>query len=117
MADRARELRMAGPLERYDDGLAHDARLLARTVWLQIWEETHSYQMLRRSKKCVVNLPMLDLVDTVVGIGNCPSADVDNFHKFGLTRWQTTTGGKLAGASRILAFAMQSSKRGGRLCL
>ena len=36
-----------------------------------IWEENHSYQMLRRSKACVINLPTLDLVDTVVGIGNC----------------------------------------------
>jgi flavin reductase (DIM6/NTAB) family NADH-FMN oxidoreductase RutF len=32
-----------------------------------IWEENHSYQMLRRSKECVINLPTLDLVDTVVG--------------------------------------------------
>ena len=35
-----------------------------------VWEENHSYQMLRRSKECVINLPTLDLVDTVVGIGN-----------------------------------------------
>ena len=32
-----------------------------------IREENHSYQMLRRSKECVINLPTLDLVDTVVG--------------------------------------------------
>ncbi len=41
--------------------------------------------MLRRSKECVINLPTLDLVDTVVGIGNCHGADVDKFQRFGLT--------------------------------
>jgi len=50
-----------------------------------IWEENHSYQMLRRSKECVINLPTLDLVDTVVGIGNCHGTDVNKFHQFGLT--------------------------------
>ena len=44
-----------------------------------IWEENHSYQMLRRSKECVIDLPTLDLVDTVVGIGNCYGADDDKF--------------------------------------
>src|SRR3984893_15353997 len=51
-----------------------------------IWEENHSYQMLRRSKECVINLPTLDLVDTVVGSGNCHGAEVDKFERFGLTR-------------------------------
>ena len=50
-----------------------------------IWEENHSYQMLRRAKACVVNLPTVDLVDTVIGIGNCHGADVDKFQRFGLT--------------------------------
>jgi flavin reductase (DIM6/NTAB) family NADH-FMN oxidoreductase RutF len=55
-----------------------------------IWEENHSYQMLRRSKECVINLPTLDLVDTVVGIGNCHGADVDKFQRFGLTPKRAT---------------------------
>lgn len=50
-----------------------------------IWEGNHSFQMLRRSRQCVINLPTTDLVDTVVGIGNCTGADVDKFEKFGLT--------------------------------
>jgi flavin reductase (DIM6/NTAB) family NADH-FMN oxidoreductase RutF len=50
-----------------------------------IWEENHSFDMLRRSKQCVVNLPTRDLVDTVVGIGNCSGAEVRKFDKFGLT--------------------------------
>ena len=56
-----------------------------------IWEENHSYQMLRRSKECVINLPTLDLVDTVVGIGNCHGTDgVNKFHQFGLTPKRAT---------------------------
>jgi flavin reductase (DIM6/NTAB) family NADH-FMN oxidoreductase RutF len=55
-----------------------------------IWEENHSYQMLRRSKECVINLPTLDLVDTVVGIGNCHGADGDKFQRFGLTPKRAT---------------------------
>jgi len=55
-----------------------------------IWEENHSYQMLRRSKACVINLPTVDLVDTVVGIGNCHGADVDKFQRFGLTPRRAT---------------------------
>jgi flavin reductase (DIM6/NTAB) family NADH-FMN oxidoreductase RutF len=50
-----------------------------------IWEENHSYEMLRRSRQCVINLPTVDLVDTVVGIGNCHGADLDKFEQFGLT--------------------------------
>jgi flavin reductase (DIM6/NTAB) family NADH-FMN oxidoreductase RutF len=55
-----------------------------------IWEENHSYQMLRRSKESVINLPTLDLVDTVVGIGNCHRADDDKFQGFGLTPKRAT---------------------------
>ena len=55
-----------------------------------IWEENHSYQILRRSKEYVINLPTLDLVDTIVGIGNCHGADVDKFQRFGLTPKRAT---------------------------
>jgi flavin reductase (DIM6/NTAB) family NADH-FMN oxidoreductase RutF len=50
-----------------------------------IWDENHSFEMIRRSRQCVINLPTLDLVDTVVGIGNCSGADTDKFAEFGLT--------------------------------
>ncbi|MBB6367740.1 flavin reductase (DIM6/NTAB) family NADH-FMN oxidoreductase RutF [Xanthomonas sacchari] len=45
----------------------------------------HSFALIRRSKQCVINLPTADLVDTVVGIGNCSGADLDKFAHFGLT--------------------------------
>lgn len=66
-----------------------------------IWEENHSYQMLRRSRECVINLPTLDLVDTVVGIGNCHGADVDKFQRFGLTPKARDEGGG-ASEQRVL---------------
>jgi flavin reductase (DIM6/NTAB) family NADH-FMN oxidoreductase RutF len=44
-----------------------------------------SFEMVRRSRQCVINLPTADLVDQVVGIGNCSGAEVDKFAAFGLT--------------------------------
>jgi flavin reductase (DIM6/NTAB) family NADH-FMN oxidoreductase RutF len=50
-----------------------------------IWSENHSFEMVRRSRECVLNVPTVDLARKVVGIGNCSGADVDKFGKFGLT--------------------------------
>lgn len=54
-----------------------------------IWEQNHSFELVRRSRQCVINLPTADLVDTVVAIGNCSGADLaadtDKFASFGLT--------------------------------
>lgn len=44
-----------------------------------IWEGNHSFNMLRKSKECVINLPTTDLIDKVVGIGNCTGAEADKF--------------------------------------
>jgi flavin reductase (DIM6/NTAB) family NADH-FMN oxidoreductase RutF len=45
----------------------------------------HSFEMLRQSRECVINVPTTDLVDEVIGIGNCSGAEVDKFKNFGLT--------------------------------
>jgi flavin reductase (DIM6/NTAB) family NADH-FMN oxidoreductase RutF len=45
----------------------------------------HTFEMVRRSKECVINVPTDDLAKTVVGIGNCSGADTDKFEKFRLT--------------------------------
>lgn len=45
----------------------------------------HSFDMIRRSRQCVINLPTTALTDTVVGIGNTTGAEIDKFAKFGLT--------------------------------
>ncbi len=45
----------------------------------------HSFEMVRRSRECVINLPTTALTDEVIGIGNCSGAEVDKFARFGLT--------------------------------
>lgn len=50
-----------------------------------IWDQNHSFEMIRRSRQCVINVPTVDLADEVVGIGNTSGASVDKFEKFGLT--------------------------------
>lgn len=51
----------------------------------------HSFDLIRRSRQCVINLPTADLLDTVVGIGNCSGAEVDKFERFGWTPPLPTT--------------------------
>ena len=50
-----------------------------------IWDQNHSFDMIRKSRECVINVPALDLATTVVGIGNTSGRDVDKFATFGLT--------------------------------
>jgi flavin reductase (DIM6/NTAB) family NADH-FMN oxidoreductase RutF len=50
-----------------------------------LWDQNDSYEMVRRSKECVINMPTVDLAETVVRIGNCHGRDVDKFEEFGLT--------------------------------
>ena len=45
----------------------------------------HSFELIRRSKECVINVPTTALTGAVVGIGNCSGAEVDKFEKFRLT--------------------------------
>ncbi|MGE5809557.1 MAG: flavin reductase family protein [Nitrospirota bacterium] len=45
----------------------------------------HSFEMIRNSRECVINLPTTVLTDIVVGIGNTSGAEIDKFEKFGLT--------------------------------
>jgi flavin reductase (DIM6/NTAB) family NADH-FMN oxidoreductase RutF len=37
----------------------------------------HSFELIRRSKECVVSVPTAASIDKVVGIGNCSGAEVD----------------------------------------
>ena len=45
----------------------------------------HSYELISRSRECVINVPTVELARQVVGIGNCSGAAVDKFEKFKLT--------------------------------
>src|SRR3954468_17887356 len=50
-----------------------------------IWDQNHSFELIRRSGQCVINLPTFDMVDAVIGIGNSHGPGVDKFEKFKLT--------------------------------
>ena len=45
----------------------------------------YSFAALSKTKECVIAIPTVDLMDTVVGIGTCSGADTDKFEKFRLT--------------------------------
>jgi flavin reductase (DIM6/NTAB) family NADH-FMN oxidoreductase RutF len=45
----------------------------------------HSFEMIRQSRECVINLPTTALTDKVVSIGNSSGAEIDKFKEFALT--------------------------------
>jgi len=55
-----------------------------------ISEDSHSFEMIRRSRECVINIPTADLATKVVGIGNTTGAEIDKFEVFGLTAARAT---------------------------
>ncbi|MCE5317072.1 MAG: flavin reductase family protein [Parachlamydia sp.] len=50
-----------------------------------IWTQNHSFEMIRKSKECVINVPTVDIASTVVSIGNSSGRDIDKFEAFHLT--------------------------------
>ena len=54
-------------------------------VGCMISSGNHSFEMIRQSGECVVNLPTVELADVVSKIGNCTGTAVDKFAEFGLT--------------------------------
>lgn len=50
-----------------------------------IASSNHSFNLVRRSGECVINLPTTALTDEVVGIGNTSGAAIDKFAHFNLT--------------------------------
>lgn len=48
-------------------------------------EWNYSYRALRRTRECVIAIPTVDMLDTVVGVGTCSGSDTDKFAKFKLT--------------------------------
>jgi flavin reductase (DIM6/NTAB) family NADH-FMN oxidoreductase RutF len=50
-----------------------------------VWSANHSFEMIRKSKECVVNIPTEDIATKVVGVGNSTGAEIDKFAKFELT--------------------------------
>ena len=46
----------------------------------------YSFAALQETRECVIAIPTVDMIDTVVGVGTCSGADTDKFARFGLTR-------------------------------
>lgn len=53
-----------------------------------IWTLNHSFNMIRKSKECVINIPAVDLAAKVVDIGNCSGREVNKFEEFKLTAFE-----------------------------
>lgn len=54
-------------------------------VGCMITASNYSYRLIEKSKECVINIPTVDLLETVVGIGNTTGAEIDKFEHFQLT--------------------------------
>ncbi len=55
-------------------------------IGCMITSANHSHDLIRKSGECVINLPTEDMLDTVIGIGNCSGAEEDKFEKFSLSK-------------------------------
>ncbi|MDR0666619.1 MAG: flavin reductase family protein [Campylobacteraceae bacterium] len=45
----------------------------------------YSYEILRKTKECVLAIPAADIIEKAVQIGNCSGEDTDKFQKFALS--------------------------------
>jgi flavin reductase (DIM6/NTAB) family NADH-FMN oxidoreductase RutF len=43
-----------------------------------IWDQNRSFEMIRKSRECVINIPTHNLATKVVGIGNTSGRKVEN---------------------------------------
>jgi flavin reductase (DIM6/NTAB) family NADH-FMN oxidoreductase RutF len=50
-----------------------------------ISDKNYFFKALHKTKECVINIPTVELIKQVVGVGNTTGANVDKFKKFNLT--------------------------------
>ncbi|MBU1691725.1 MAG: flavin reductase family protein [Gammaproteobacteria bacterium] len=50
-----------------------------------ISNRNHSFDILKATKECVINIPTVELAEKVVGCGNTTGRNIDKFKHFGLT--------------------------------
>jgi flavin reductase (DIM6/NTAB) family NADH-FMN oxidoreductase RutF len=56
-----------------------------------IWDANHSYDLIRKSRECVINLPTADMIDTVIGIGNNHGPIIDESGRDKFEHFELTT--------------------------
>ena len=54
-------------------------------VAIVMGEGDYSFNTLKETQECVINIPTVELAKQVVGVGNTTGAKVDKFKKFNLT--------------------------------
>jgi flavin reductase (DIM6/NTAB) family NADH-FMN oxidoreductase RutF len=54
-------------------------------IGCMISRSNHSFNLIKKSKECVINIPTLELAKTVVAIGNCSGSEVNKFNEFDLS--------------------------------
>ena len=50
-----------------------------------ISNRNYSFDLLKATNECVINIPAVEIAEKVVGCGNTSGAKIDKFKKFGLT--------------------------------
>lgn len=55
-------------------------------VGLILSDRDYSFELLKETRECAINVPTAQLARAVVGAGNCSGREVDKFARFGLTR-------------------------------
>lgn len=51
-----------------------------------ISDQNYTFDLIKRTKECVLNIPTVELIQTVVDVGNCSGRDVDKFEKYALAK-------------------------------
>jgi len=51
-----------------------------------ISNQNYSFDILKKSKECVINIPTVELASEVVGVGNTTGSKIDKFKKFKLSK-------------------------------
>jgi flavin reductase (DIM6/NTAB) family NADH-FMN oxidoreductase RutF len=54
-------------------------------IGCMVTSANHSFEMIRKSGECVINIPTADMLDAIIGIGNCSGRRVNKFSRFSLT--------------------------------
>lgn len=50
-----------------------------------ISNQNHTFKIIKETKECVINIPTVELISKVVGVGNSTGSKTDKFKKFHLT--------------------------------
>ncbi|WP_347989800.1 flavin reductase family protein [Methylomonas sp. AM2-LC] len=88
-----------------NDGLKNNIMTLSWTMVLDFTptfaictgQWNYSFAALCKTRECVIAIPTVDMIDTVIGIGTCSGSDTDKFAQFKLTAVQ----GKIVNAPLI----------------